>query len=244
MAKNNEKKTVGIIIAFAVAILVAVIIFSISIVKAIKKETNNNTTEYTLQGDQPSTEYNDTVIDNIVVSTDVLVPSGSDTSNVSSSETGVATTNSNNTSTTKEPEKVTSAETTEYDPIAAYEKLEKQGEAYASNDPNNKHIRKIADKYGVDPALLVVLYSERESGENLGTNFILEFDGSKDKSGNYIKSPDTLKKVYHIDKEGDISVTQGKMTGNIGVSYADGMLVFNMVKTILMPKYPDYFTGV
>lgn len=243
MAKNNEKKTVGIIIALAVAILVAVIIFSISIVKAIKKETNNNTTEYTLQGEQPSTEYNDTVIDNVVVSTDVLVPQSSDTSNVSSSETGVATTNSN-TSTTKEPEKATSAETTEYDPIAAYENLEKKGDAYASADPNNKHIKKIADKYGVDPALLVVLYSEPKSGENVGTNFILEFNGTKDKSGNYIKSPDTLKKVYHIDKEGNISVTQGKMTGNIGVSYADGMLVFNMVKTILMPKYPDYFTGV
>ena len=244
MAKNNEKKTVGIIIAFAVAILVAVIIFSISIVKAIKNETNNNTTEYTLQGEQPSTEYNDTVIDNVVVSTDVLVPQSSDTSNASSSETGTATTNNNNTSTTKEPEKATSAQTTEYDPIAAYENLEKQGDAYASADPNNKHIKKIADKYGVDPALLVVLYSEPKSGENVGTNFILEFNGTKDKSGNYIKSPDTLKKVYHIDKEGNISVTQGKMTGNIGVSYADGMLVFNMVKTILMPKYPDYFTGV
>ena len=244
MAKNNEKKTVGIIIALAVAILVAVIIFSISIVKAIKKETNNNTTEYTLQGEQASTEYNDTVIDNIVVSTDVLVPPSSDTSNASSSETGTATTNNNNTSTTKEPEKATSAQTTEYDPIAAYENLEKQGDAYASADPSNKHIKKIVDEYGVNPDLLVVLYSEPKSGENIGTNYILEFDGSKDKSGNYIKSPDTLKKVYHIDKDGKISVTQGKMTGNIGVSYADGMLVFNMVKTILMPRYPDFFTGV
>ncbi len=244
MAKNNEKKTVGIIIALAVAILVAVIIFSISIVKAIKNEADNNTTEYSLQSDQTTLENNDTIIDNVVVSTDVLVPSSSDASNSSVSETGTATTNNNNTSTTKETEKPSSAETTEYDPIAAYENLEKQGDAYASADPNNKHIKKISDKYDVDPALLVVLYSEPESGENVGTNFILEFDGSKDKSGNYIKSPDTLKKVYHIDKEGNISVTQGKMTGNIGVSYADGMLVFNMVKTILMPKYPDYFTGV
>ncbi len=243
MAKNNEKKTVGIIIALAVTILIAVVIFSISIVKAIKNESTSNTTEYTLQGNQTTTEYSNTIIDNGVVSTDALVLPSSDTSNVSSSETGVATTN-NNTSTTKETEKPTTAETTEYDPIAAYESLEKQGDAYASADPNNKHIKKISEKYNVDPALLVVLYSEPKSGENVGTNFILEFDGTKDKAGNYVKSPDTLKKVYHIDKEGNISITQGKMTGNIGVSYADGMLVFNMVKTILMPKYPDFFTGV
>ncbi len=241
MAKNNEKKTVGIIIAVAVLILIAVVIFSISIVKAIKNESTSNTTEYTLQGNQTTTQYN--TIDNGVISSDIIVPPSSDTSSVSSSETSTATTN-NNTSTTKETDKPTSAQTTEYDPIAAYESLEKQGDAYASADPNNKHIKKISEKYGVDPALLVVLYSEPKSGENVGTNFILEFDGTKDKAGNYVKSPDTLKKVYHIDKEGNISVTQGKMTGNIGVSYADGMLVFNMVKTILMPKYPDFFTGV
>lgn len=242
MAKNTEKKTVAIIIALAVAILIAVIIFSVSIVKAIKNESTDSTTQYTLQSAQTTVD-NNVVTDNGVVSTDFVLPSSSD---VSSSETSGVTnsaTNSN-TSTTKGTEKTTSAETTEYDPIAAYENLEKQGEAYASADPNNKYIKKIADKYDVDPALLVVLYSEPTSGENVGTNFVLEFDGTKDSSGNYVKSPDTLKKVYHIDKDGDISVTQGKMTGNIGVSYADGMLVFNMVKVILMPKYPDFFTGV
>ncbi len=234
MAKNTEKKTVAIIIALAVAILIAVIIFSISIVKAIGNESTNSTTQYTLQTTETTVD-NNTIIDNGVVSTDFIVPPSSE---VSSTQT------SNSTSTTKETEKPTSAQTTEYDPIEAYEKLEKQGEAYASADPENKHIKKISEEYGVDTALLVVLYSEPNSGKNVGTNFILEFDGSKDNAGNYVKSPKTLKKVYHIDEDGKISVTQGKMTGNIGVSYADGMLVFNMVKTLLMPKYPDYFTGV
>jgi hypothetical protein len=40
------------------------------------------------------------------------------------------------------------------------------------------------------------------------------------------------------------SAEWGKITGNIGVPYAEGILIFNMIKTILMPKYPDYFTGV
>ena len=241
MAKNNEKKTVGIIVGLAIVILVSVTVFSISIVKAIVKENTSNTTQYSLQDSSTSIEYSNPIIDNNIV-TDVVVPSNFDTSTATTTEATSAVVD--NTTTTKAVEKTTMEETTEYDPIAAYESLEKQGEAYASADPENKHIKKIADTYNVDPALLVVLYSEPESGKNLGTNFILEFDGSKDSSGNYIKSPDTLKKVYHIDAEGKISVTQGKMTGNVGVSYADGILVFNMVKSILMPKYPDFFTGV
>lgn len=243
MAKNNEKKTVGIIVAVAVVILIAVAIFSVSIVKAIVKENTSNTTQYTLQSSQSTTENSNTIIDNSLA-TDVLVIPSTDalpTEAQTGSSTGSTTTSK---VTEKATNEATNEATTEYDPIAAYEDLEKQGDAYASDDPDNKHIKKIADKYNVDPGLLVVLYSEPKSGENIGTNYILEFDGTKDSSGKYVRSPDTLKKVYHIDADGKISITQGKMTGNVGVSYADGMLVFNMVKVILMPKYPDYFTGV
>mgnify|MGYP006369920263 CR=1 FL=1 len=66
----------------------------------------------------------------------------------------------------------------------------------------------------------------------------------KDEDGNVIKSPDTLTKVYLIDKNKKVSVATGKTTGNIGVSYAEGTLCFNMIKTIVMPQYPEYFTGV
>ncbi len=244
MAKSTEKKTVAVIIALVVVIFIAVTIFSVSIIKVIKSESTSNTTEYTLQGDVPSSD-SVTYTDNIQQSELVSISTSDSTTDVSGSSVST-TENKNVTETTKTDSKETTKtdETTEYDPIAAYEKLEKQGDPYASNDPNNKHIKLISEKYGVKPELLVVLYSEPKSGENVGTNFVLEFDGSKDSAGNYIKSPDTLKKVYHIDKEGKISITQGGFTGNVGVSYADGMLVFNMIKTMLMPKYPDYFTGV
>ena len=66
----------------------------------------------------------------------------------------------------------------------------------------------------------------------------------KDEDGNIIKSPDTLSKVYAIDKKKNIAVATGKTTGNIGVSYAEGTLCFNMIKTIVMPQYPEYFSGV
>lgn len=127
-----------------------------------------------------------------------------------------------------------------YDPIAEYEELTKNGDNILSDHHNNKYIKLVSEKFGVDKELLVAIYSTPDTGNN----FVLEFDGKKDKDGNVIKSPDTLKKVYQIDKNKNISVATGKTTGNIGVSYAEGTLCFNMIQNIVMPQYPEYFTGV
>ncbi len=134
--------------------------------------------------------------------------------------------------TTKKPGK--------YDPVAEYEELTKNGDNILSDHHNNKYIKLVSEKFGVDKELLVAIYSAPDTGNN----FVLEFDGKRDKDGNVIKSPDTLKKVYQIDKNKNIAVATGKTTGNIGVSYAEGTLCFNMIKTIVMPQYPEYFTGV
>ncbi len=134
--------------------------------------------------------------------------------------------------TTKKPDR--------YDPVAEYEELTKNGDNILSDHHNNKYIKLVSEKFGVDKDLLVAIYSTPDTGNN----FVLEFDGKKDKDGNVIKSPDTLKKVYQIDKDKNISVATGKTTGNIGVSYAEGTLCFNMIQNIVMPQYPEYFTGV
>ncbi len=134
--------------------------------------------------------------------------------------------------TTKNPEK--------YDPIAEYEELTKNGDNVLSDHHNNKFIKLVAENFYVDKELLVAIYSVPDTGNN----FVLEFSGKRDRDGNVIKSPDTLAKVYSIDKSQNISVATGKTKGNIGVSYAEGTLCFNMVKTIVMPQYPEYFTGV
>lgn len=134
--------------------------------------------------------------------------------------------------TTKKPDK--------YDPVAEYEELTKNGDNILSDHHSNKYIKLVSEKFGVDKELLVAIYSAPDTGNN----FVLEFDGKRDKDGNVIKSPDTLKKVYQIDKNKNIAVATGKTTGNIGVSYAEGTLCFNMIKTIVMPQYPEYFTGV
>lgn len=119
---------------------------------------------------------------------------------------------------------------------------DKNGDNYLSDDPNNEFIDLIADKYNVDKAALVAIYSVPDSG----TNYVLQFKESREQK-EYVKSPDNLDRVYHIGAapERKISYTSGKLlTGNYNCEGPEGMLVFNLVKTTVMEQYPDYFVGV
>ena len=119
---------------------------------------------------------------------------------------------------------------------------DKNGDNYLSDDPNNEFIRLIASTYNVDKNALVAIYSMPDSG----TNYVLQFKKSLFGS-TYEKSPKNLYRVYHIGlaPERTISYTEGKLlTGNHNCSGAEGMLVFNLVKTEVMPQYPGYFTGL
>lgn len=118
---------------------------------------------------------------------------------------------------------------------------DKNGENILSDDPNNQFIKLIAQNFDADPASLVAIYSEPDSG----TNYVLQF---KKSGGKYEKSVDNLQRVYHIGAlpDREISYTNGKLL--FGEHYncdsGTGVLVFNLVQTQVMPQYPDYFTGV
>ncbi len=234
MDKKTNKKGMGAVVALAVAILIGVIILTVAVVNVIKENgglgSKEDTTLYTLAGVENTTKENNTLINWDATGEDVPDSENSDSKNEDSNiEAG---------------DRVTTPPTTKksdtYDPIAEYEKLTKNGENILSDHHNNKYIKLVAEKYNVDKELLVAIYSEPDTGNN----FVLEFSGKRDEDGNVVKSPDTLTKVYSIDKNKKISVATGKTTGNIGVSYAEGTLCFNMIKTIVMPQYPEYFTGV
>ena len=120
---------------------------------------------------------------------------------------------------------------------------DKNGDNYLSDDPNNEFIDLIADTYNVDKKALVAIYSVPDSG----TNYVLEFKSSGLINKTYKKSPDNLKRVYHIGlaPERTISYTSGSLlTGNYNCTAAEGMLVFNLVQTKVMAQYPDYFEDV
>lgn len=120
---------------------------------------------------------------------------------------------------------------------------DKNGDNYLSDKADNEFIQLVVNKYGVDPDSLVAIYSVPDSG----TNYVLQFKKSLIGS-TYEKSPDNLQKVYHIGAAPDreISYTNGKLV--LGDHYnceaAEGVLVFNLVQTQVMPQYPDYFEGV
>jgi hypothetical protein len=118
---------------------------------------------------------------------------------------------------------------------------DKNGENKLSDKSDNTYIQLIAQRFNVDPASLVAIYSEPDTG----TNYVLQF---KKSGGKYEKSVDNLQRVYHIGAapEREISYTNGKLL--FGEHYncdsGTGVLVFNLVQTQVMPQYPDYFSGV
>ncbi len=119
---------------------------------------------------------------------------------------------------------------------------DKNGDNFLTDDPNNVFIKLIASTYNLDPASLVAIYSEPDTG----TNYVLRF--KKSLIGNkYEKSVDNLDYVYHIGAapERKISYTNGQLV--LGDHYnceaAEGVMVFNLVQSMVMEQYPDYFEG-
>lgn len=140
----------------------------------------------------------------------------------------------------QEDNATTTAKVTKNQAVEYYEQLSPNGDNVLSDHFENRYIKQISRDYGVDSDLLVAIYSEPDTGNN----FVLEFNGKKDSSGSVIKSPDTLAKVYLVDKNGGVKIATGKESGNVGVSYAEGLLSISMIKTVVMEQYPDYFTGL
>lgn len=267
MDKKAKIKGMASVVILAVAILLIVIVITIAIVGMMKESNvstgsvnkkedtslyslSNVTSATTQESQEDSSVFEESQQESaqIVIEQEVEETKMSEET-VKATQPAIAddvTKSNDKTTDSPQVDEVQTKETTKknvteaYDPVEEYENLSKNGENQLSDHHNNKFIKLVSEKYKVDPELLVAIYSEPDKG----SNFVLEFNGKKDGDGNVIKSPDTLSKVYQIDKNKNVVVATGKAEGNIGVSYAEGALCFNIVKTIVMPQYPEYFTGV
>ena len=134
------------------------------------------------------------------------------------------------------------SETQKQEPISVegLEEFTKTGDNMISDSPDNEFIKLIVDNKDVDAEYLVAIYAVPD----LGNNFVLEFDDKRDDNGNVIRSPKTLKRIYHINKERNITVATGKPTGNEGVDYGTSLMTYYLVTDVVMPEFPDYFTDV
>lgn len=124
--------------------------------------------------------------------------------------------------------------------VEGLEEFTKTGDNQISDSPNNEFINLIVTEKGADAERLVAIYAVPD----LGNNFVLEFDNKRDENGNIIRSPKTLKKIYHISKERKITIATGKPTGNEGVDYGTSLMTYYLVTDVVMPEFPDYFTDV
>ncbi len=229
---GSNKKTAALVIC---ACVIGVIVTALGIIGIVKVLHTGS--------DEPET--------NAPISTDTSYNAYVPESNTQVSETEWASgdiyyiTNPQTTDSTKKTQDSTkkndSGDTTAVQQtIEGLPPLEKTGDNILSDSADNEFIKLVSEKYGVDPKNLVAIYAIPDKGNN----FVLEFDGSTDSNGNIIKSPDTLKRVHQVDEDRNIVTATGSVTGNIGVSYAEGKFVFYIVTNLIMPQYPDYFTGV
>ncbi len=227
---SNEKKDFGktgaIIIVLAISIVISMIILGVAIVSVVKGDSSNTGPNYDYSYSENPDLYQTTEnnLEDYFIEDTVTENFSEDASSYVNQQ--------GNSSDNKKP--------TKNDVIENYEKLSKNGDNMLSDYHDNQYIKLVSGEYGVDTDLLVAIYSVPDTGNN----FVLEFDGTKDSAGNIVKSPDTLTKVYQIDSNRNIKVATSSGVGNVDVSYAEGLLCFNMVKTIVMEQYPDYFTGI
>lgn len=124
--------------------------------------------------------------------------------------------------------------------VEGLEDFTKTGDNQISDSPDNEFIKLVVNEKGADAERLVAIFAVPD----LGNNFVLEFDNKRDDNGNIIRSPKTLKRIYHINKERNITVATGKPTGNEGVDYGTSLMTYYLVTDVVMPEFPDYFTDV
>lgn len=232
--KQKDGQATKAIIVLGIALVIGAVVLTVVFVGMIfgDKKTEESTLAYELTSRQPTAAQESNNSGPLLSTTEGSGNGDAQgtTNKVEEAGDDVVTTDS----------ATNNSESTKNQAIEYYEQLSPNGDNILSDNFENEYIKLISDNYDVDPDLLVAIYSTPDTGNN----FVLQFSGKKHLNGNYVKSPDELVKVYQIDKQKNVKIATGQETGNVGVSYAEGMLCFHMVKTIVMEQYPDYFTGL
>lgn len=109
-------------------------------------------------------------------------------------------------------------------------------EVYFSDNPNNKYIVKIVNKYGSDPKNLIALI---KVNAQFPSGMVLEFSGKRDADGELIMTYQELKYVYNIDDTTNKITRAGKTGGNDGVSSMESRITFMLMKEYFIPQLPE-----
>lgn len=128
---------------------------------------------------------------------------------------------------------------TEQTPTETTEKVyKKTGEMAFSESSDNKFIKSVADKYGLDTKNLVVFYTVPENNGNM----VLEFDGTTDSNGKLIRNKDTLVAIYTIDK--DLNSKRASKNSSLNeYSYGEMMVMYMTTTKYIMPEFEAELNG-
>lgn len=118
------------------------------------------------------------------------------------------------------------------------EKIENSNvEVFFTDNPNNKAIVAVSDKYGCKKENLVALV--KVNAEFPSAN-VLEFSGKKDANGELVMTYDELKYVYEVNESKNTIVKASKNgLDNDGVNFIEAKILITLTKEYFIPELPN-----
>lgn len=111
---------------------------------------------------------------------------------------------------------------------------EKTGEMLFSDSADNKYIKAVTNKYGVDAKTLAVLYTVPDNDGNI----VLQFDGSTDENGKLIRNENTLIAIYSVDK--NLNSKRASENSSLNeYSYGEMKVMFISTTKYIMPEFQE-----
>ncbi len=112
--------------------------------------------------------------------------------------------------------------------------IQKTGEMAFSDSADNRYIKAISEKYGVNAQLLVALYTVPENDSNI----VLQFDGSTDANGTLIRNKDSLVAIYTIDKSLNSKCASEDKNLN-EYPYGEMKVIYFSTTKYIMPEFSE-----
>lgn len=126
-------------------------------------------------------------------------------------------------------------------PLISDEDMEKiensNAEVFFTDNPNNKYIVAVSDKYGSNKENLVALV---KVNAEFPSATVLEFSGKKDANGDLVMTYTELKYVYDVNEETNTVVKASKNgLDNDGVSFVEAKILITLTKEYFIPELPN-----
>ncbi len=116
--------------------------------------------------------------------------------------------------------------------------LQKTGDMAFSDSADNRYIKAIADKYGVDSSLLVAIYTVPENDSNM----VLQFSGATKPDGKLQRDKNTLVAIYTIDK----ALNSKRASENNSLNeypYGEMKVIYFSTTKYIMPEFERELNG-